>query len=596
MIYKQRLELDWIGKDKELRLEPRILIQNDEYSNEEGESGNILIHGDNLLGLKALESKFSNKIKCVYIDPPYNTKQALDHYDDNMEHSIWLSMMKPRLEVLRNLLCEDGVLFVQINDDEAAYLKVLLDEIFGRTNFINQVSIKTKHTSGASGGGEDKKLKKNVEYILIYAKNNDTQNGFKKFNEVYEEKSLFKHIEKMLEDGKSWKYTRVITKFGNRKFVKAITDGSGEEIKIYKHEGFEFKTLKDLAKCIDANRKGLNIRDKELQEAYRKHFDGIFRDTNAQSSIRSRVMEAVPDEEGLVSIDYVPRSGRYKGKLTTVYYKGRNKDQIAWLSDIATKIKKKVVIREKLGTFWEGFNWNNVSKEGGVVFPNGKKPEALIQRIIELCTKTGDYVLDSFAGSGTTGAAAHKLSRKWIMIEMGKHCFTHIVPRLRKIISGEDNGGITDDVGWKGGGGFSFYELAPSLLLKDEKGNWLINKNYDAQQLAEAVCKHEKFNFYPDETVYWKQGFSSEKDFIFVTTQFLTSEHLDRISSQMKKDESLLICAKAFRIKKDKYPNITLKKIPQALLGRCEFGRDDYSLNIKESSQVEFNIDVDVEI
>jgi len=232
-----------------------------------------------------------------------------------------------------------------------------------------------------------------------------------------------------------------------------------------------------------------------------------------------------------------------------------------------------------------------VTKEGQVQFPNGKKPEALISRILELATDKGDWVLDSFAGSGTTGAVAHKMNRKWIMVELREHCKSLIHPRLSRVISGEDQNGVSEVYGWQGGGGFRFYELAPSLLQKDTRGNWVISPKYNAVMLTEAVCKHEGFKFWPDQTNYWKQGHSSEKDFIFVTTEFLTAERLDKIASQLKPDESLLICAKAFKVPSTKYSNITIKKIPQMLLGRCEFGRDDYSLNIKEPAQEEMELD-----
>jgi adenine specific DNA methylase mod len=212
---KQKLELTWIGKEKRPKLEPRILLEDAEKSyhakhriSDSDIFDNRLIFGDNLLALKALEQEFSGKVKCVFIDPPYNTGQAFEHYDDGLEHSIWLSLMRERLEILRTLLSNDGVLFCQLNDDEAAYCKVLLDEIFGRNNFINQVSIKMKQTAGASGGGEDKRLKKNVEYILIYSRDKDSNNGFQKFNDVYDEEDLFEFIQEMKDEGKSWKYIK----------------------------------------------------------------------------------------------------------------------------------------------------------------------------------------------------------------------------------------------------------------------------------------------------------------------------------------------------------------------------------------------------
>lgn len=386
----------------------------------------------------------------------------------------------------------------------------------------------------------------------------------------------------MESDGKSWKYTSVLLDKGDFIEERTVYDASGDEILVKKYKGIKRTTIRQEVS---------SGRSTDEKQCYLNNFEWIFSDTNAQTSIRTRIIDEFNSLEGdeLLEASYVPKSGKDKGKLTTHYYISPSIRRMILLKDTAVKKKNKIVKLDKLGTFWQGFNWNNVTKEGGVKFPNGKKPEALIKRILELCTSEGDYILDSFAGSGTTGAAAHKLNRKWIMIELKDHCNTHIHPRMKKIVEGKDNGGITKEVDWNGGGGFKFFELAPSLLQKDYRGNWIINDVYDSHQLAAAVCKHENFKFYPDEQVYWKQGFSSEKDFIFVTTQFLTAEHLDKIHSQMKPDEALLICTKAYRVNKNKYPNITLKKIPQMLLGRCEFGRDDYSLNIKEVAQEELD-------
>lgn len=344
MMSKTKLELTWIGKNKRPRLEPRILLEDPELSyhakskvSENDIFDNKLIFGDNLLALKALEREYAGKVKCIYIDPPYNTGQAFDHYDDGLEHSIWLSLMKERFEILKNLLTVDGVFFCQLNDDELAYCKVLLDEVFGRSNFLNQVSVKMKQTSGASGGGEDKRLKKNVEYILIYTKDKDSDLGFKKFNDVYDEEDLFEVIEQMRDEGKSWKYTRVIKNFGERKFLKTILDGSGEPIDIFIHENVEIEPISQIIKKEKITE----------QECYVKYFDKIFRDTNAQSSIRTRVMDAINGEHDFVSIEYVPKSGKSKGRKTTLYYKGNNCDLIAWLRDVAVKKGNKLVKLEK---------------------------------------------------------------------------------------------------------------------------------------------------------------------------------------------------------------------------------------------------------
>lgn len=209
------------------------------------------------------------------------------------------------------------------------------------------------------------------------------------------------------------------------------------------------------------------------------------------------------------------------------------------------------------------------------------KPERLMQRILHLATKPDDVVLDSFAGSGTTGAVAHKMGRRWIMVELGQHCETHIVPRLHKVIDGEDQGGITQAVEWKGGGGFRYYRLAPSLLEKDAWDNWVIAKDYyDPAKLAQAVCKLMGFVYQPDEIHYWMQGHSSEADFIYVTTQSLTHEQLAAIAEEVGDERTLLVCCKAFHANTDAFPNLTIRKIPQAVLRKCEWGKDDYSLNI----------------
>jgi len=210
------------------------------------------------------------------------------------------------------------------------------------------------------------------------------------------------------------------------------------------------------------------------------------------------------------------------------------------------------------------------------------KPEQLLSRIVHIATSPGDWVLDSFAGSGTTGAVAHKMGRRWIMVELGDHAVTHIVPRLKKVIDGADPGGVTEATDWKGGGGFRFYRLAPSLLETDKWGRWVVSKDYNAAMLAEAMCKHMGFTYAPAQDIaeYWKHGFSSEADFIFVTTASLTHDQLKAISMEVGPDRTLLVCCKAFNARTDDFDNLTVTKIPQAILSRCEWGRDDYSLKI----------------
>jgi len=231
---------------------------------------------------------------------------------------------------------------------------------------------------------------------------------------------------------------------------------------------------------------------------------------------------------------------------------------------------------------WDDIPWEGIAREGGVTFKKGKKPERLLRRCFELATVPGDCILDSFAGSGTSGAVAHKMGRRWIMIELGEHCESHIIPRLGRVIDGTDQAGISKLVDWKGGGGFRYYRLAPSLLERDKYGNWVISKDYKPEMLVEAMCKHMGFSYAPSQSPdeYWNHGFSTETDFIFVTTQNLTHQALAKIAEDVGPDRSLLICCKAFNANPDAFENLTIKKIPHAVLKKCEWGHDDYSLNV----------------
>ena len=259
--------------------------------------------------------------------------------------------------------------------------------------------------------------------------------------------------------------------------------------------------------------------------------------------------------------------------------------RILFYSDKLKLIDGKYVAGEPLTTIWDDLLSNNLHKEGDVDFPKSKKPEALIKRVLELSTEKGDWVLDSFAGSGTTGAAAHKMGRRWVMVELGEHCHTHIMPRLQKVVDGTDSSGITSAVGWQGGGGFRYFRLAPSLLQLDAWGNWVISKQYNAAMLAEAVCKHEGFHYAPSAEVYWQHGHSTESDFIYVTTQSLGREQLAQLSDEVGPERTLLICCTAFRAQASEFANLTIKKIPKAVLHRCEFGKDDYSLQVASLPQ-----------
>jgi adenine-specific DNA-methyltransferase len=520
MSKKQKLELTWIGKENRPRLEPRILLEEPAKSyhaaqrvTENDRFDNRLIFGDNLLALKALEQEFTGQIKCVFIDPPYNTGSAFEHYDDGVEHSLWLSLMRVRLELIFTLLTPDGSLWVTIDDNECHYLKVLGDEIFGRNNFVANVVWQKRiqpDMRATIGAGHD--------HILVWSK----------------DLSLFKQKLKLLEQ-------------------------SEEQVGRYKNP--------------DSDPNGPWVSADFMAKGFRPN----------------QMYEIVTPS----GKSYRPRPGSCWRNIEPVYRQLLAEGKI-WFGAAGDSVpRKKTYLSEVEGiaawSWWTnsevGHN-QEAKKESNAIFGSESafetpKPERLLRRIIHLSTDPGDLVLDSFSGSGTTGAVAHKMGRRWIMVELGEHCHTHIIPRLKKVIDGTDPGGITEAVGWKGGGGFRYYRLAPSLLQKDKWGNWVISQNFNAAMLAEAICKIEGFTYAPSDAVYWQQGRSTERDFLYVTTANLSHDQLQQLSDEVGPDRSLLVVCSAFRGRTEGYPNLTVKKIPKAVLTRCEWGHDDYSLKVE---------------
>jgi adenine-specific DNA-methyltransferase len=507
MANKQKMELTWIGKGDQPKLEPRILIEDQTKSYGDKHSENMLIYGDNLLALKALEQDFAGKIKCACIDPPYNTGSAFEHYDDSLEHSIWLNLMHSRLVLLKTLLSNDGSLWIILDDNEAFYCKVMLDEIFGRNNFLG--NIVWQHS--IQGKNDAKGFSLHHNYIFVYRKS---------------DRFIINRVPR--SEGHNINYSNPDNDpKGNWR--------SGDVRSPNYRENLVYNLITPSGKTIKPPEKGWRWSKETISKM-----------------ISQREIVFSQDEKRIIR------------KIYLVNQQGRVPETIWFGEDVGTT--------------------REANQEIKVLFPNSTfatpKPERLIERILTLASNPGDWVLDSFLGSGTTDAVAHKMKRKWIGIELGEHCHTHCIPRLQKVCDGTDQGGISEAQNWKGGGGFKYYYLAPSLLKKDSRGNWIISEEYNAAQLAAAMAKQEGFRFIPDETFYWKQGKSTEKDFIFTTTNFVSVEFMDTIHDEMKEDESLLICCASFSKAADKYPNITIKKIPKMLLGRCEFGKEDYSLNI----------------
>jgi len=519
---RTKLELTWIGKENRPKLEPRILIEDPEKSHhaphrvsENDIFDNKLIFGDNLLALKALEQEYAGKVKCVFIDPPYNTGSAFTHYGDGVEHSLWLSLMRDRLEIIQRILSEDGSLWITIDDNEAHYLKVLCDEVFGRRNFVANVVWQKKYTVA----NDAKWLSDNHDHVLVYALDKEVWRPFR-LERSAEMDKRYKNPDKHPKG--PWKATPLYAKRKGTEKEQAFT--------FTFRNGYKWSPPKGTSPRFPADKLRQMDENNEI-------WFGVKGD--ASPSRKTFLCE--------LKISGTP-------------------SPTVWLhSDVghnheATEEIKAINSTDSFST---------------------PKPERLIKRVLDLATQPGDLVPDSFAGSGTTGAVAQKMGRRWIMVELGEHCHTHIIPRLQKVIDGEDQGGISKTVNWKGGGGFRYYRLGPSLIVEDAWGNPIINQKFNAAMLAEAMCKLEGFTYAPDEDAFWMHGHSTEQDFIYVTTQFMSKEMLTRISDEVGESRSLLICCSAFRCNPGQFSNLTLKKIPNAVLARCEWGHDDYSLQVE---------------
>jgi adenine-specific DNA-methyltransferase len=526
---KQKLELTWIGKEQRHKLEPRILLENSEKSyhavhrvSEDDIFDNRLIFGDNLLALKALEAEFTGKVKCVFIDPPYNTGSAFTHYDDGLEHSIWLSMMRDRLEIIRKLLSEDGSLWITIDDNEAHYLKVLCDEVFGRNNFIANVIWQKKYAPANDAIW----LSDSHDHILVFAKSKEVWRPFKLPR----------------------------TEQQNKLYDNPDNDPRGD-------------WMSDNYTCA-----------KNADERPNLYYPIINPNTGE---------EILPKYTRVWAFD--PSTHQRHLAENMIYWGKDGKNRVPRLKKFLSNLRSAGRVAATIWTYEEVGHNQDARREQTSLNPkepfSTPKPEKLLARILEIASQPGDLVLDSFAGSGTTGAVAHKMGRRWIMIELGDHCHTHIIPRLQKVIDSEDNGGITEVAKWEGGGGFRYYHLAPSLLEQDKWGNWVINKTYNAEMLTQALCKLEGFTYAPSDTFYWNHGYSTERDFIYVTTQTLNSAQLEQLAEEVGLDRTLLVLCSAFRGKSDKFPNLTVRKIPKQVLDRCEWGHDDYSLKVENLPQ-----------
>lgn len=507
MEHRGKLELTWVGKYEEHVIEPRILVEDRKKSYGDPRSENMLIHGDNLIALQALQQDFAGRIQCIYIDPPYNTGSAFEYYDDCVEHSIWLSLMWQRLKLLHSLLCEEGSIWISLDDSEAHYLKVMADEIFGRKNFIADVAWEKSDSPRMDA----KLFSTRYDHTLVYAKNIEAVI----INQVVTDE-VPEHYNKVMPDGRRY-YLKPLRYMGAQ-------DAREDRPNLY-----------------------FSITAPDGTDVYPLRSDG----TDGRWRWSKEKVDSSPD-----LIEFV--SGR---NGWSVYYR-------IFAAESSTRPP------ETLWSFQDAGSNRNAKAEIKALFGGEKafdtpKPERLIKMVLSIASKPGDLILDSFMGSGTTAAVAHKMGRRYIGIEMGDHAYTLCKVRLDKVIDGKDPGGITDEISWHGGGGYHFYELAPSLLVRNPKlPIYQINPEYTFEMLCEAICKIEGFRYQP-EGVY--HGHSSEKRFIHITKEFVNAEYVKSVSTALGEDQSLLIYGTAIQSDMILPDNIEVRKIPKDLLDKCSF-------------------------
>ena len=536
-----KLELTWHDKYKSDNIEPRILIENNKLSNikNDVDTKNMLIHGDNLLALKALEEKYTGKIKCIYIDPPFNTGAAFEHYNDNLEHSIWLNLMYKRLLEFHTLLSEEGVILIEIDDNEMPYLRVILDEIFGRNKFVASISVKSNNISGNKTANKEKTILRNKDNIIVYKKGDNLS-------------IVPQYIERNRWDT----------------HYNSFIEFEGDKVK-------EIRRLKDVL----IENKIINSKETIKEEIIEKKefYDFILKYQNNICRLVNSISKAMKEE----SLKHPNEVIKFIDDNDVVRY-ALNGNRISFLTSAINNIDGNEKFSQLLGDLWTDIDFQNTQNEGGVSFPASKKPEYLIRRILNMFTKPGDIVLDSFLGSGTTCAVAHKMNRRWIGVEMGEHIYTHCIKRINNVIDGKDTSGISKyDNAKHIGGGYRFYELAPTLIKKDCFGEPVINKEYNAEMLAAAVALHEGFKYNPSNEKFWKQSVGNENSYLYVTTKFVTKNDINIIKEEMNDAEYLVIACTAYDKEIDGlYKNIKIKKIPEMLLSKCEFGKDNYNLNI----------------
>lgn len=492
------------------------------------DNDNLVIKGNNLIGLHSLKPKFTGKIKLMYWDILYNTESDKVPYNDSFKHSSYLTMMKNRFSIAWDLLTDDGLIFIQCSDIEMAYLKVLCDEIFKRENYVNTITVKTK-LAGVSGSSEGKSLIDATEFILVFAKDKTRIS----LNPANSGTPLLDVINNYKAEEKSWKYITVLVDKGEKVFIKK------DESNNYTYYGY--KNTKTLS--IKQYAKLHNISEDEV---YLTKYNDIFRTTNAQSSVRQTVEDETGNlEYDFVGLEYVPIKGKNAGKKIEILYRGSSRAMVTFLGDmIILDQNEQPLYKDRISTIWTDIDYNNLKKEGGVELPFGKKPEKLVSRIIELATDEGDYVLDAYFGTGTTGAVALKMNRKFIGLEQLDSHYQKAINRLKNVVNG-DSTGVSREYEWNGGGSFIYTKLLtrnqeiidiiPSLNA--DQTDCLFKKLYADPYCLNHKVKNDAIERLSTDNDFYRLGLDDKKKVLIS----MLDKNLLYVNYDEREDESLNI-------------------------------------------------------
>ena len=427
--------LDWVNKAQAQRTTADVPYHLLQFQSAHGDpqSENLLIQGDNLLALKALLPFYRGRVKCIYADPPFNTEQAFPDYDDKLEHSQWLTMLFPALQLQRDLLASDGTLFIHIDDNELGYLLAIADEVMNRKNRVAIITFK----QGAATGHKsiNPGMVSTTNFMVVYAKNKASWKPNRLFTGRERDKRYGQFLVNPDAPCSQWRITTLSAAF-------CAANGG--------------KKLNDLKKEL-----GPLVLEERLNEFVISHAGQVIQpvrpDYDAVSEAAQKLIDKSIAEPN--SILVLERDG-----YSTMYFRGGQR--LIFYSGKLKEIDGVLVAGEPLTTLWDDLLSNNLHKEGGVEFPKSKKPEALLKRILELTTRPNDLVLDAYLGSGTTAAVAHKMGRQYIGIERGEHAVTKCLPRLNSVVLGDQNG-VSQSIGWEGGGGFRFHTLGEPVFDAD---------------------------------------------------------------------------------------------------------------------------------